>query len=96
MATLKYFDEKNHVSIYRADRLDSNGNPRVIVHFLDFIGEEEREEHNILTLFDSVQKRLKGSGWRKFHNKEFGGGFIRQFVSTSYQDIVKDVIKYRR
>lgn len=95
MATLKYFDEENHVSVYRADKYDVNGNPRVIVHFLDFLGEKERENRDVLTLFDIVQKRLKGSGWRKFHNKEFGGGFVRQFVCASYQDVVKDVIKYR-
>lgn len=62
MATLKYFDEQNHVSVYRADKYDVNGNPRVIVHFLDFLGEKERENLDVLTLFDIVQKRLKGSG----------------------------------
>lgn len=96
MATLKFYDEQNHVSVYRADKYDVNGNPRVIVHFLDFLGEKEREEHDILTLYAIVHKRLKGSGWRKFNNNEFGGGFIRQFAYSSYMDVVPDVIKYRK
>lgn len=96
MATLKYFDEENHVGVYRADKCDVNGNPRVIVHFLEFLGEKERYEHDVLTLFEIVGKRLKGTRWRRFHNKEFGGGFICQFVGKSYQDIVEDVIKYRK
>lgn len=96
MATLKYFDEENNISVYRADKHDVNGNPRVVVHFLYFLGEKERDEHDVLTLFEIVHKRLKGTGWRKFHNKEFGGGFVRQFACSSYQDIVKDVVKYRK
>ena len=98
MAHLIKYDEEHKVSIYMADKCDYNGNSRVIVHFLDFLGREEREKHDILELWDIVAKRLKGSGWRKFHNKEFGGGFIRQYGALGYsvENVVNNVISYRR
>lgn len=98
MASLIKYDEQHRVGVYRADKNDVNGNSRVVVHFLDFLGEKEHREHDILTLFDMVHLRLKGSGWRKFHNKEFGGGFIRQYAEFAYNadEVVKNVISYRR
>lgn len=59
MAHLIKYDEEHKVSIYMADKCDYNGNSRVIVHFLDFLGREEREKHDILELWDIVAKRLK-------------------------------------
>lgn len=98
MASLIKYDEQHGVGVYRADKNDVNGNSRVVVHFLDFLGKEERDKHTILTLWEMVRKRLKGSGWRKFHNKEFGGGFIRQYGEFAYNadEVVKNVISYRR
>lgn len=98
MASLIWYSEQHGVGVYRADKNDVNGNSRVVVHFLDFLGKEERDKHTILTLWEMVRKRLKGSGWRKFHNKEFSCGFIRQYGEFAYNadEVVKNVISYRR
>lgn len=98
MASLIWYSEQHGVGVYRADKNDVNGNSRVVVHFLDFLGKEERDKHTILTLWKMVRRRLKGSGWRKFHNKEFGGGFIRQYAEFAYNadEVVKNVISYRK
>lgn len=98
MASLIKYDDEYGVSVFRADKNDVNGNSRVVVHFLDFFGKEERDKHTTLTLWEMALKRLKGSGWRKFHNKEFGGGFIRQYGEFAYNadEVVKNVISYRK
>lgn len=98
MASLIKYDDEYGVSVFRADKNDVNGNSRVVVHFLDFLGKEERSKNDVLTNFEIVKKRLKGSGWRKFHNKEFGGGFIRQYAEFAYNadEVVKNVISYRK
>ena len=60
---------------------DTNGNPRYVVHFLNFINSDDAftslDERYALAL-----KRAKKLGGRKFHNKQYGGGIVFQSYNT--------------
>ena len=77
MAKVIYSDEE--VTIYRAEKYDINGNPRHIVHFMDFLTEEENKG-DILQRYEYTAQKIKrcGGGWRRYNCREFGGGFITQ------------------
>lgn len=67
---------------------DTNGNPRYVCHFLNFIADADREDlkrQSIPTpgsyLEDAYKlaiKRANKIGGRKFHNKQYGGGIVFQ------------------
>ena len=50
---------------------DVNGNPRYVCHFLHFIHQSESGPGS----YEVAIKRANKIGGRKFHNKQYGGGF---------------------
>lgn len=79
---------------------DVNGNPRYVVHFAEFINDQEREEsykqQNIIdgAFAVDIQYRLalskaKTIGGKKFHNKQYGGGIVFQSYNTN--DLEKSI-----
>lgn len=64
---------------------DTNGNPRYVCHFLNFITTEEKSDYS-LALY-----RAKKIGGRKFHNKQYGGGVV--FQSYNIQQTEKDILE---
>lgn len=77
--------EYKGITFYRATKLDINGNPRIIVHFLDFLKPEE-SRLNHLEKYELARKRAKKCGFRVYNAKDFGGGFI---IQGDYQVISK-------
>jgi hypothetical protein len=61
---------------------DINGNPRKVVHFLEFITFEdhtaEGKSRSVSDLYELALKKARRVGGRKFHNKQFGGGIVFQ------------------
>ena len=68
---------------------DINGNPRRVVHFLELVTDQDREEakgHNfagVSYLYARALNRARRIGGKKFHNKQFGGGIVFQSYSDS-------------
>lgn len=59
---------------------DVNGNPRLVVHFLQLLTKEELDS-NLLPIgikYDLALMRAKTVGGKKFHNKSYGGGIVFQ------------------
>lgn len=63
---------------------DTNGNPRYVCHFLNFITSDEKSDYS-LALY-----RAKKIGGRKFHNKQYGGGIV--FQSYNIEDTEKHIL----
>lgn len=66
---------------------DTNGNPRYVCHFLNFIKNNEVEPNQ----YEIALKRAKKIGGRKFHNKQYGGGVV--FQSYNIQSTEKDILE---
>lgn len=64
---------------------DTNGNPRYVCHFLNFIKTDEKSE------YDLALWRAKKIGGKKFHNKQYGGGVV--FQSYNIQQTEKDILE---
>lgn len=67
---------------------DSNGHPRFVCHFLNFIKPSDRN----LTVDEKYQialKRAKVIGGKKFHNKQYGGGIA--FQSYNVTDLQQNI-----
>jgi len=61
---------------------DLNGNPRRVVHFLEFITPADRTgKLSTTALYDLALKRARKLGGRKFHNRQYGGGIVFQSYS---------------
>lgn len=77
---------------------DSNGNPRYVCHFLEFITDKDREQagYNISDGYNIALARAKKLGGRKFHNKKYGGGIVFQSynISTTEKDIQELMKQY--
>lgn len=59
---------------------DVNGNPRLVVHFLQLLTKEELCS-NLLPIgikYDLALIRAKTVGGKKYHNKSYGGGIVFQ------------------
>lgn len=83
---------------------DTNGNPRYVCHFLEFINdkiESDIKERFKLTLEQNQFKRTellyseavqiaKTLGGKKYNNKSYGGGIV--FQSYNIQDLEKSII----
>lgn len=68
---------------------DSNGNPRFVVHFSEFLTESEKGS-NILDKYDVARKRSKKlCNCRVYNGRDFGGGFI--FQACDYNHACKEV-----
>lgn len=84
---------------------DTNGNPRYVCHFLEFINDEieqDIKERFKLTLEQNPYKKTdllysealsiaKSLGGRKYNNKSYGGGIV--FQSYNIQDLEKKIIE---
>lgn len=60
---------------------DSNGNPRYVIHFLNFILQDDRimgPDNMTHKRYELALKRAKKIGGKKFHNKQYGGGIVFQ------------------
>ena len=60
---------------------DSNGNPRYVVHFLDFLTEDEKQSYSIKTyqrLINLALERSRKVGGKKYRAKWYGGGIVIQ------------------
>lgn len=63
---------------------DIYGNPRYIVHFLEFLTEKEREGLTIEQQYNLAHKRAKTIGFRKYRGRDFGGGFVCKSYSLHH------------
>ena len=66
----------------RANRLDVNGNPRYICHFLNLSKPGDAVDGDISGKYEAALKRARAFGGRKYHNKQYGGGIIFQSYNT--------------
>ena len=57
---------------------DVNGNPRVVIHFFDFLSAKEHDKYSLDECYNLAHKRAKKIGGRKYMGKDFGGGFVFQ------------------
>ena len=65
-----------------------NGNPRYVVHFMDFINDDERDEapqglEYVNHLHTLALGKARKIGGKKYAGKEFGGGIVMQSYNTS-------------
>lgn len=65
-----------------------NGNPRYVIHFLNFLNSEEQKT-NVKDGYVLALKKAKTIGGRKFHNKQFGGGIV--FAPSNLQYLVNSI-----
>ena len=61
---------------------DSNGNPRYVVHFLNFLNDEERSFLPFTKKYEYALKKAKMLGGKKYNNKQYGGGVVFQSYNT--------------
>ena len=59
---------------------DVNGNPRYVVHFLNFAPD-----------YETAKKRANSIGFRVYRGRDFGGGFVGQ--SYSLPDTARAIIE---
>ena len=59
---------------------DTNGNPRLVFHYLELADSYSEALH--------IAKRFGG---RKFHNRQFGGGIACQCYNK--QDLIKSILE---
>lgn len=67
---------ESKIEFKRVDN-DTNGNPRYVCHFLNFITPDDAGKFTGLG-YDFALARAKKLGGRKFHNKQYGGGIVFQ------------------
>ena len=82
-----------------SERSDACGNPRCIVHFSDFMREGEDMFNTfggVLEAYAAMKKRANKAGFRAYHAREFGGGFICQYDYCGGREIAERVIKARQ
>lgn len=61
---------------------DSNGNPRYVLHFLNFLNDEERSFLPFAKKYEYALKKAKMLGGKKYDNKQYGGGVVFQSYNT--------------
>lgn len=72
---------------------DSNGNPRYVVHFLNFLNDEERSFLPFTKKYEYAIKKAKLLGGKKYDNKQYGGGVVFQSYNTNILE--KDINELR-
>ena len=85
---------------------DTNGNPRYVCHFMNFLNANERVytyegesfdltkpilNIDVSSKYTIDRRKAKKIGGRKFHNKQYGGGIV--FQSYNIADTEKSVIE---
>ena len=82
---------KNAINWTRINN-DSNGNPRHVCHFLEFIGPKD-DGVPLTEKYALAIKRAKTIGGRKYHNKQYGGGIVfQEYASDSLLSDLADRI----
>ena len=75
---------------------DTNGNPRYVCHFLNFITDKDRRVWNgvpeVSDRYALALSRSRQFGGRKFHNKQYGGGIV--FQSYNIDDLSERIEKF--
>lgn len=83
------------ISLYRSNRNDANNNGRIIVHFLDFLTDEEKHsDFSIEQLYYIALNRaksIKSRNFKAYTCKEFGGGLICQTDFRDGKNIAEDI-----
>lgn len=69
---------------------DINGNPRYVVHFLNFLSDEELEKLSPLDKYDAALRKSRAVGGKKYRARWFGGGIV---VSTYNKPTMKKDIQ---
>lgn len=77
------------ISFKRVDN-DTNGNPRYVCHYLNFLTDKDRDL-NLSDCYNVAVKRANKLGGRKFHNKQYGGGIV--FQSYNIADTAKRIVE---
>lgn len=72
---------------------DVYGNPRYVVHFLEFLNNEEKSFLPFSKKYEYALKKAKLIGGRKFDNKQYGGGVVFQSYNTNILE--KDINELR-
>ena len=75
------YEQLDNIRLTRVNN-DNNGNPRYVVHFLDFLNNEENSFLPFSKKYEYALKKAKIIGGRKFDNKQFGGGVVFQSYNT--------------
>jgi hypothetical protein len=85
--TAKTQDEAETLPAYKRINNDINGNPRYVVHYLAFLGEDERG-------YDLAHTRAKKLGGKKYRGKDFAGGFV--FQSYNINETLRQIVAMRQ
>jgi len=64
---------------------DYYGNPRYIVHFLDFVSVNEKENATFDELPKIAHKRANKLGFSKYRKKNVSGYYVRQWYPNAYE-----------
>ena len=75
------YEQLDNIRLTRVNN-DVNGNPRYVVHFLEFLNNEENSFLPFSKKYEYALKKAKKIGGRKFHNKQYGGGIVFQSYNT--------------
>lgn len=83
------------IDVLRIDN-DSNGNPRYVIHFLCVASEYERAmgQGDAFGAYERTLRFLQGSGWKRYHNKKYGGGLMTS--SYSLDDDLRKLEEFTR
>lgn len=75
---------------------DSYGNPRYVVHYLEFISDKDREllDRDGTKYYDYALAKAKFIGGGKFHNRQYGGGIV--FQSYNNNKLAEHIKKVKR
>ena len=80
-------------TFYRANQSAPNGNSRMIVHFMDFLTDEERSAHTLTEVkYAIAERRAKIAHFKVYRGRDFGGGFVRQYDYCNCQMLHLDII----
>lgn len=81
---------KNKVELTRVNN-DINGNPRYVVHFLEFL--KDGEYSTIEEGFAIALEKAKTIGGKMYRGKDFGGGIVFQSYNTD--ELIKSIEEVR-
>lgn len=76
---------------------DTNGNPRYVCHFLNFINETDRHctegwgIKQTSVLYDIAVKRANKIGGKKYNNKQYGGGIVFQMYEGQQLEMSRKI-----
>lgn len=95
MIDYKFFND--NISVLRVNN-DSNGNPRYVIHYLNVSRKIKAELGESVSIFDDYIQAVaaSGCGFRKFHNKQYGGGIVFQSynVQSDLKHLERNVLNY--